>query len=98
MPGTRVTDAHTGWACDAITPLIIEAMTPGPGKLGTLHAVIYTCPEHQGAAEERITAFGWNPEPRDAPPGHKWDPWPCGHITAFDADTSAEAFAEQTRR
>lgn len=98
MPGTRVTDAHTGWTCIWGASLIADAMTTGPGKLGTLHAVIYTCPEHQAAVEKRIAAFGWNPEVRPAPPSHKGKPWPCGHITAYDADTSAEAFAEQSHR
>jgi hypothetical protein len=72
-------------------------MTPGPGELGTLHAVIYACPDHQVTAEGRITAVDWSPEVRPAPPSHRWDPWPCGHITAYDADTTAEAFVERSR-
>lgn len=76
-------DGRTGWTCDTGASLIIEAMTPGPGRLGTLHAVIYVCPEHQAAAEARITAAGYDAEVREAPPGHRWDPWPCGHTTAF---------------
>lgn len=76
-------DAHTGWTCGTGASLIIDAMTPGPGRLGTLHAVIYACPEHQAEAETRITGAGYGPEVRQAPPGHRWDPWPCGHVTAY---------------
>lgn len=78
-----VADAHTRWECDAGASLIAEAMTAGPGKLGTLHGVIYVCPVHREAAEEQIGRAGYGPEVRDAPLGHKWDPWPCGHVTAY---------------
>lgn len=81
-PGTASSDGHTGWECNAGASLNVEAMTPGPGQLGTLHAVIYACPEHQAAAEERIQAAGYEPQVEPARPGHQWDPWPCGHITA----------------
>lgn len=79
-----VWDAHARWKCDTGSSLIAEAMTPGPGKLGTLHGVIYVCPVHRAAAEEQIGRAGYGPEVRDAPPGHKWDPWPCGHVTAYN--------------
>ncbi|MEU8740570.1 hypothetical protein [Streptomyces halstedii] len=78
-----VTDAATDWECQAGASLIVEAMTPGPGALGTMHGVIYVCPEHQDEAESLIGATNCIPETRDAPPGHRWNPWPCGHITAF---------------
>lgn len=77
------TDSRTGWECTAGASLIAEAMTPGPGKLGTLHGVLYVCPDHQEDAEALINATGCAPEIRDAPPGHRWDPWPCGHVTVF---------------
>lgn len=79
-----VGDAHTGWKCDTGASLLADAMTPGPGKLGTMHGVIYVCPDHQASAEEQIGRAGYLPEVRDAPPGHKWDPWPCGHVTAYN--------------
>lgn len=93
MPRVKVTDAEAGWTCPVGASVIVDAMTPGPGKLGTMHGCIYVCPDHRSAAEERITAQGWNPEPRPAPYGHRHDPWPCGHITAYDADTPASALA-----
>lgn len=37
-PGKASCDGHTGWDCAAGASLIAEAMTPGPGRLGTLHA------------------------------------------------------------
>lgn len=84
-PGTASADGHTGWECRAGASLIVEASTPGPGKLGTHHGVIYACAGHQAAAVERITASGYEVDPRPAPPGHRWNPWPCGHVTAYDA-------------
>lgn len=84
-PGTVVADGHTGWECDAGASLIVEASTPGPGKLGTHHGVIYACAGHRAAAEERITGAGYEVDPRSAPPGHRWNPWPCGHVTAHDS-------------
>ncbi|MCX5115513.1 hypothetical protein OOK13_45335 [Streptomyces sp. NBC_00378] len=78
-----VTDAVTGWECPAGASLIAEAMTPGPGALGTMHGVIYVCPDHQADAEALISATYCTPEIRDAPPGHRWNPWPCGHVTAY---------------
>lgn len=84
-PGTVVADGHTGWECDAGASLIVEASTPGPGKLGTHHGVIYACASHRAAAVERITGAGYVVDPRPAPPGHRWNPWPCGHVTAHDA-------------
>jgi len=88
---TTPTDDHTGWTCDAGASLIAEAMTPGPGVLlGVLHGVIYVCPEHCAEAELRITAAGYCPEVRPAPESHRYDPWPCGHITTYDDQAAAE--------
>lgn len=84
-PGKASADGHAGWECGAGASLIVEASTPGPGKLGTHHGVIYACASHQAAAMERITASGYEVDPRPAPPGHRWNPWPCGHVTAHDA-------------
>ncbi|MCQ6556156.1 hypothetical protein NPS70_23680 [Streptomyces sp. C10-9-1] len=81
-PGAASADGHTGWECDAGASLIVEASTPGPGRLGTHHEVIYACAGHRAAAVERATAAGYKVDPRPAPPGHRWDPWPCGHVTA----------------
>lgn len=78
-----VIDDHTGWTCDTGASLITDAMTPGPGKLGTLHGVIYVCPDHQADAEAQITGAGYNPETSPAPLSHRHNPWPCGHVTAF---------------
>ncbi|MGW1666811.1 hypothetical protein [Streptomyces microflavus] len=87
MPVT-ITDTHAGWTCHTGSSLIADAMTPGPGALGTLHGVIYVCPTHQDDAEARITAAGYTPRTEPAPPGHRWDPWPCGHITAYKQDAA----------
>lgn len=95
-PGTASADGHAGWECGAGASLIVEASTPGPGKLGTHHGVIYACAGHQAAAVERITASGYEVDPRPAPPGHRWNPWPCGHVTAHDAAALA-ALAQQER-
>ncbi len=84
-PGQASADGHTGWECDAGAQLLISATTPGPGTLGTHHGTIYACPVHQGAALQRITIAGYRADPRPAPPGHRWNPWPCGHVTAHDA-------------
>ncbi|MDV9191582.1 hypothetical protein R6L23_25815 [Streptomyces sp. SR27] len=93
-PGTASVDGHTGWECEAGASLIVEASTPGPGKLGTHHGVIYACAGHRDAAVERITGGGYDVDPRPAPPGHRWSPWPCGHITAHDAAALAALTAE----
>ncbi|MFD3844757.1 hypothetical protein ACFWVB_02555 [Streptomyces microflavus] len=82
-----VTDADTGWECRTGASLIAEATSPGPGALGTLHGVIYVCPAHQADAEALIRTAGCTPEIRDAPTAHRWDPWPCGHITTFGPTT-----------
>ncbi|MCX4525288.1 hypothetical protein OG982_06215 [Streptomyces sp. NBC_01551] len=83
-PGTASSDGHTGWECTAGASLHVEATTPGPGRLGTLHGVIYACPEHQAAAEGRVTGGGeYRAEVSPAPASHRWDPWPCGHVTAY---------------
>ncbi|MER6723392.1 hypothetical protein [Streptomyces halstedii] len=88
-PAAGTVDARAGWTCDAGASLIAEAMTPGPGRLGTLHAVIYVCPDHQEDAEERMATAGYAPETRPAPPSHRWDPWPCGHVTSFSVEALA---------
>jgi hypothetical protein len=46
--------------------------------------VIYVCTEHQAAAEERIGGAGYEPLVDPAPPRHRSDPWPCGHVTAYN--------------
>ena len=91
-------DDHTGWTCEAGASLIADAMTPGPGVLGVLHAVIYVCPEHSAPAETLITVAGYTPEVRPAPASHQHDPWPCGHITAYDAQAAAELAAARSQQ
>ncbi|PZT74507.1 MULTISPECIES: hypothetical protein [unclassified Streptomyces] len=93
-PGTASADGHTGWECSGGASLIVEASAPGPGKLGTHHGVIYACAAHRAAAVERITGAGYEVDPRPAPPGHRWNPWPCGHVTAHDA-ASLAALSQQ---
>ncbi|MCC3654726.1 hypothetical protein LIX60_25330 [Streptomyces sp. S07_1.15] len=94
-PGTASADGHTGWECEAGASLIVEASTPGPGKLGTHHGVIYACAGHRAAAVERITGAGYEVDPRPAPPGHRWNPWPCGHVTAHDTESLAALSQQQ---
>ncbi|MGW2582644.1 hypothetical protein ACWCYZ_15140 [Streptomyces virginiae] len=77
-PGTASSDGHAGWECTAGASLHVEAVTPGPGRLGTLHGVIYVCPEHQTTAEERVTGGGYGPEVNPAPPGASGTPGPAG--------------------
>jgi hypothetical protein len=84
-PGKASADGHAGWECGAGASLIVRAETPGAGKLGTHHGVIYACAEHQVAAEERIEGAGYGPRVDPAPAGHRWDPWPCGHVTAYNS-------------
>ncbi|MEV6124893.1 hypothetical protein AB0M23_31035, partial [Streptomyces sp. NPDC052077] len=84
-PGKAPADGHTGWECDAGASLLVGAETPGPGKLGTHHGTIYACAAHRTAAVDRITGAGYDADPQPAPPGHRWNPWPCGHVTAYDA-------------
>jgi hypothetical protein len=88
-PGQASCDGHAGWTCDAGASMNVEAVTPGPGRLGTLHGVIYVCPEHRAAAEERITGSGYGPQPEPAPAGARWNPWPCGHVTAYSTQALA---------
>lgn len=88
-PGTASCDGHTGWTCSAGASFNVEATTPGPGRYGTYHGVIYACPGHQAAAEERITAGGYGPQADPAPAGARWDPWPCGHVTAYSTQALA---------
>ncbi|MBD9703417.1 hypothetical protein IHE56_15265 [Streptomyces sp. ID01-12c] len=83
-PGRAVGDGHAGWACGAGASLLARAETFGPGRLGTHHGVIYVCAEHQAAAEERIGGAGYEPLVDPAPAGHRSDPWPCGHVTAYN--------------
>ncbi|MEV5368964.1 hypothetical protein AB0N12_06325 [Streptomyces albogriseolus] len=98
-PGQASADGHAGWECDAGAQLLISATTPGPGALGTHHGTIYACPVHQGAALQRITGSGYQADPQPAPPGHRWNPWPCGHVTAHDAQAlTALTAAEATRQ
>ncbi|MEW2451239.1 hypothetical protein AB0896_27400 [Streptomyces parvulus] len=85
QPGAAVADGHTGWECDAGASLLVGAETPGPGKLGTHHATIYACTVHRATAAVRIMGAGYEADPRPAPPGHRWNPWPCGHVTAHSA-------------
>lgn len=97
MPKTVFTDAHAGWTCSDGGSLIVEAMTPGPGALGTLHAVIYACPAHQSDAEARIASVDcWYPAVRTMPVG-PGDPWPCGRVGAYDADMTAEEFVQRSQ-
>lgn len=88
-PGQASCDGHAGWTCDAGASVNVEVVTPGPGRLGTLHGVIYACPEHRAAAEERITGSGYGPQPEPAPAGARWNPWPCGHVTAYSTQALA---------
>jgi hypothetical protein len=89
-----VVDTHTGWTCPEGASLISAAMTPGPGRLGTYHGCIYVCSEHRAAAEARITAAGYTPDVDPAPAGHRWNPWPCGHITAH-SNAASHALTEE---
>lgn len=82
---TTPIDTAAGWFCDTGASLIVEATSPGAGSLPRLHAVIYACGAHQAAAEARITAAGYSPDVEGAPSAHRWDPWSCGHITAYEA-------------
>ncbi|WP_329141026.1 zinc finger domain-containing protein [Streptomyces sp. NBC_00670] len=88
-PGQAAADGHTGWQCDAGASLLVAASTPGPGALGTHHGTIYACAAHRDAAVERITSAGYEADPQPAPPGHRWDPWPCGHVTAHGTESLA---------
>lgn len=81
-PGS-VTDGHTGWDCPTGASLIARVTGPGPGRLPAQHGCIYVCPDHRAQAEARIAAVGHIPDTDPAPPVHRWDPWPCGHITTY---------------
>ena len=81
-------DADAGWTCGAGASLIAEATSPGRGRLPHVHAVIYVCQAHRAAAEQRITAAGYRPGVDPAPASHHYDPWPCGHITAYETDAA----------
>jgi hypothetical protein len=81
-PGA-VTDGHTGWDCTTGASLLAHITGPGRGTLPAEHGVIYVCPDHQAQAEARITTAGHQPDTEPAPPGHRHDPWPCGHITTY---------------
>jgi hypothetical protein len=82
---TTVIDTTAGWTCDTGASLIADATSPGRGRLPDLHAVIYVCEAHRADAEARIAAAGYRPDTNPAPPSHRWNPWPCGHITAYEA-------------
>ena len=97
-PGQAARDGHTGWECDAGASLLVSASTPGPGALGTHHGTIYACGTHQDAAVERITGSGYEADPQPAPPGHRWNPWPCGHVTAHAAEALAALTAAGARQ
>lgn len=79
---TASADGHTDWECDAGAQLLVAAETPRPGRVATHHGTIYACARHRAAAVERITGAGYEADPQPAPPGHRWNPWPCGHVTA----------------
>lgn len=79
------TDARADWTCDTGASLIAQATGPSAGRLPRLHAVIYVCEAHRTDAETRIAAAGYRPDVEAAPPEHRSDPWPCGHITAYEA-------------
>ncbi|MFJ7069870.1 hypothetical protein [Streptomyces sp. NPDC101115] len=94
-PGKASSDGHAGWECDEGASLIVEANTPGPGKLGTYHGAIYACARHEDAAVERITGAEYEVDPRPAPPGHRHDPWPCGHVVTYNTAAHASLTGER---
>ncbi|MFD9517682.1 hypothetical protein [Streptomyces sp. NPDC059979] len=94
-PGTASSDGHAGWECTVGASLHVEAMTPGPGHLGTLHGLVYSCAEHRAVAEERVQAGGYEPQVSDAPYRHRFDPWPCGHVTTYNARALAALAGQQ---
>jgi hypothetical protein len=85
-----VIDAAAGWMCTEGASLIADATSPGKGSVPDLHATIYVCEAHRIAAEATITAAGYRPDINPAPPAHRSNPWPCGHVTAFET-AAAEA-------
>ncbi|MFD5468868.1 hypothetical protein [Streptomyces sp. NPDC127105] len=93
-PGQAAADGHTGWECEAGAQWLVAAETPRPGRVATHHGTIYACATHRDAAVERITGAGYGADPRPAPPGHRWNPWPCGHVTAHDAAALAALASE----
>lgn len=97
MPKTdrMVADRHAGWDCIAGASLMANAESPGAGRIPNLHGVIYVCADHQADAEARITAAGYTPSVEDSPPGHRWDPWPCGHVTAYGLYEIGEDIADR---
>ena len=78
-------DKHTGWTCETGASLLAGAESPGKGRLPDHHGVIYVCADHRAEAEALISAAGYDAATEPAPPGHRWNPWPCGHVTAHDA-------------
>ncbi|MDX2973473.1 MULTISPECIES: hypothetical protein [Actinomycetes] len=88
MADRAVIDKHTGWTCETGASLIASANSPGKGTLPDLNASIYVCADHRAEAEALITAAGYDPETDPAPPGHKWNPWPCGTITAHSTEAA----------
>ncbi|MFR0351813.1 hypothetical protein [Streptomyces sediminimaris] len=97
-PGQASADGHAGWECNAGASLLVSASTPGPGALGTHHGTIYACTIHRDAAVERITGAGYEADPQPAPPGHRWNPWPCGHVTAHDTQALTDLTAAGEQR
>lgn len=88
-PGAASADGHAGWECEAGASLLVEAETSRPGRVATHHGVIYACARHRDASVERITGAGYEVDPRPAPPSHRHNPWPCGHVTAYDTKALA---------
>lgn len=88
MADRAVIDKHTGWTCETGASLLANANSPGNGSLPDLNAVIYVCADHQTDAEARITAAGYDADTEPAPPSHQWNPWPCGHITAYRTEAA----------
>lgn len=88
MADRAVIDKHTGWTCETGASLLAAAESPGKGRLPDLNATIYVCADHQAEAEALITAAGYDAATSPAPPGHRWNPWPCGTITAHTTEAA----------
>lgn len=94
---TVVTDARAAWTCATGASLMANVMSGGaPGHLGALLGVIYVCPAHQANAEALINAADCVPRIEPAPASHRHDPWPCGHVTAYDYDITAGTLVERS--
>lgn len=88
MTDRAVIDKHTGWTCETGASLLAAAESPGKGRLPDLNATIYVCADHQAEAEALITAAGYDAATEPAPPGHRWNPWPCGTVTAHSTEAA----------